>query len=530
MTNLVSTLAIVLVFSGAVIHCAVLALNRRLISQLAQNHTRNRWFLLSGMVVFFLISYLSYMVAFWGKQHQAVDLIVPVVFFLGACFVWLTANLSLQTATTVSQINLLEEENNHSKKNEQRLRNSLDLQTALLKSANVSIVATDTAGKITFFNRAAQDMLGYTEADVVGVATPALFHDNFEIAVRSTQLSQELGRKIEPGFETFVAKARSGIADENEWTYIRKDNSRFTVKLSVTCLYGKTGELTGFLSLAIDISRRKQAENGLKNSEQFIRSALDALSKQFCVLDESGTLLAINKPWLDFEEELGYDRQAFKVGKNYLDLIQSGHAALRGSNDYAENIRSVISGKTPSLLLEYSCRTSRTGAYLNWFSGKIIPFPDHELGSVILIHENVTEHKRLQHRFYQAVESAPNSILLVNEAGFILMVNLQAEASFGYSRSELIGQPMEILVPERFRDHHVGFRQGYFANPLSRPMGAGRELYGLRKDGSEFPVEIGLGLIDDEHGPIVLSSIIDISERKHASDQLKAALNEKKYC
>lgn len=140
---------------------------------------------------------------------------------------------------------------------------------------------------------------------------------------------------------------------------------------------------------------------------------------------------------------------------------------------------------------------------------------------------NISEHKRPDHRFQQAVESAPNAIVMVNASGTILLVNVQTEMSFGYSRTELVGQPVEMLVPERFRVAHIGFRQAYLAEPVSRPMGVGRELYGLRKDGSEFPVEIGLGPIDDADGTIILSSIIDITERKNANDNLKAALQEK---
>jgi PAS domain S-box-containing protein len=140
---------------------------------------------------------------------------------------------------------------------------------------------------------------------------------------------------------------------------------------------------------------------------------------------------------------------------------------------------------------------------------------------------DITERKRLEHRFKQAVESAPNAMVMINESGTILMVNVQTEVSFGYPRTELIGQPVEILVPERFRGGHAGFRQAYFATPQSRPMGAGRDLFGLRKDGSEFPVEIGLGLIEDQNGIIVLSAIVDITERQIAHEKLRTALNEK---
>ena len=97
-----------------------------------------------------------------------------------------------------------------------------------------------------------------------------------------------------------------------------------------------------------------------------------------------------------------------------------------------------------------------------------------------------------ERRFRLVVEAAPNAMIMINQAGAIIMVNVQAERVFGYSRDELLGQPVEMLVPERFREHHPGLREAFFAKPRARPMGAGRELYGLRKDGGEFPVEIGL--------------------------------------
>jgi two-component system, LuxR family, sensor kinase FixL len=124
-------------------------------------------------------------------------------------------------------------------------------------------------------------------------------------------------------------------------------------------------------------------------------------------------------------------------------------------------------------------------------------------------------------RFRLVVEAAPNAMVMINPAGVIVMVNGQAERVFGYSRDELLGQPVEMLVPQRFRGHHPGLRQAFFAEPRARPMGVGRELYGLRKDGAEFPVEIGLNPIETEEGIMVLSAIVDITERKTAEVALK---------
>ena len=126
-----------------------------------------------------------------------------------------------------------------------------------------------------------------------------------------------------------------------------------------------------------------------------------------------------------------------------------------------------------------------------------------------------------EQRFRLVVEAAPNAMVMINRAGAIVMVNVQAERVFGHSRDELLGQPVEMLVPRRFRGHHPGLREAFFADPRARPMGAGRDLYGLRKDGSEFPVEIGLNPIDTEDGMMVLSAIVDITERKTAEAALK---------
>jgi two-component system sensor kinase FixL len=149
------------------------------------------------------------------------------------------------------------------------------------------------------------------------------------------------------------------------------------------------------------------------------------------------------------------------------------------------------------------------------------PIETDEGAMVLSAIVDITERKRLEERFRQVVEAAPNAMVMVNRTGEIVMVNAQSERVFGYSRAELLGQPAEMLVPARFRHHHPGLREAFFANPRARPMGAGRDLYGLRKDGSEFPVEIGLNPIETNEGAMVLSAIVDITERKAAEMALR---------
>lgn len=123
--------------------------------------------------------------------------------------------------------------------------------------------------------------------------------------------------------------------------------------------------------------------------------------------------------------------------------------------------------------------------------------------------------------FRQVVELAPNAIVMINQHGVIELVNAQTERIFGYQRAELIGQSIEILLPERFRHHHPHHRLTFFAQPSTRAMGSGRDLFGLRRDGSEFPVEIGLNPIETSDGVKVLSAIVDITERKRQENQFR---------
>jgi PAS domain S-box-containing protein len=117
-------------------------------------------------------------------------------------------------------------------------------------------------------------------------------------------------------------------------------------------------------------------------------------------------------------------------------------------------------------------------------------------------------------------------MVIINQHGEILLANAQMETLFGYSSQELIGQPIEMLVPERYRSRHPHHRANFFASPQSRMMGAGRDLFGQRKDGREIPVEIGLNPINTDAGLLVLASVIDITQRKHAEEQLKSTLDQ----
>lgn len=169
----------------------------------------------------------------------------------------------LSVADLVSQRLIYED----ASQNANYYRELSSIQKAIFDGANYSIISTDTNGVIRYFNAAAQRMLGYRQDEVVGKLTPAIFHDFEEVANRALALSSELGEIISPGFDVFVAKSRMGIVEEREWTYARKDGSRFPVLLSVTALCDEHGAINGYLGIASDISEQVRVRNALREEE-----------------------------------------------------------------------------------------------------------------------------------------------------------------------------------------------------------------------------------------------------------------------
>ena len=150
------------------------------------------------------------------------------------------------------------------KNSETLLLETSTLQRAMLEGAGYAIIATDTWGIIQLFNPAAERMLGYSASEMVGKQSPGIFHVAEEIAARARELSVELGREVKLGFDAFIAKSELGQPDQREWTYVRKDGSRFPVLLSVTTLFDASGKISGHLGVASDLTERKRDEEKLR--------------------------------------------------------------------------------------------------------------------------------------------------------------------------------------------------------------------------------------------------------------------------
>jgi len=246
--------------------------------------------------------------------------------------------------------------------------------------------------------------------------------------------------------------------------------------------------------------------------EETFRLIVEAAPNAIVVIDESGRIVLVNS---QTEKLFGYSRDEL-IGQAVELLVPA-------------RFRHTHPGLRRAFFVDARARPMGAGRDLFGLRKDGSEFPVEiglnpirtEHGVLVLSAiVDITERLRADRRFRLAIESAPSGMVMVDHHGKIVLVNSQAENLFGYGREELIGQSVEMLVPERFQHKHPAYRAGFFSHPESRPMGAGRDLYGQRKDGSEFPIEIGLNPIETEEGMFALSAIVDITDRKRLEREL----------
>jgi PAS domain S-box-containing protein len=180
---------------------------------------------------------------------------------------------------------------------QQLLEETASMQKAILNSANYSVISTSTDGTIKSFNKTAEKMLGYSANELIGKVSPAIIHDLDEVIARAEELSEEFGYKIEPGFEVFVAKSCTQEVEEREWTYVRKDGSRFPVMLSITAIRNEKGEITDFLGIANDISIQKETQKTLRESEDRFRTLVNHSPVGIFRTEVDGKCIFVNEQW-----------------------------------------------------------------------------------------------------------------------------------------------------------------------------------------------------------------------------------------
>jgi PAS domain S-box-containing protein len=360
-----------------------------------------------------------------------------------------------------------------------------------------AIIMMDPQGKIVTWNAGAEQIQGYSADEIIG-RDFSCFYPPEDIARGRPQ-------------EILRLTAASGRLEEHGMR-VRKDGSRFLASIVFTALHDAAGNLRGFSGICRDLSESKEA--GAK-----YRGLLEAAPDAMVVVNQGGEIVLLN---LQAEKEFGYHRDEL-VGQKVTNIIPEGFAERL----VADDLRSTEG----ALAQEIGGGIELTGRRKDGseFPIEIMlsPLESAEGTLVTAAIRDISVRKaadkvlaQMEGRYRGLLEAAPDAMVVVNQDGGIVLLNLQAEKEFGYHRDELVGQKVTNIIPEGFAERLVADDLRFTEGETAQEIGGGIELTGRRKDGSEFPIEIMLSPLESAEGTLVTAAIRDISVRKAAEKVL----------
>lgn len=396
---------------------------------------------------------------------------------------------------------------------EDSLREVTTLQQAILDNAEYGLISTTPDGTITMFNPAAERMLGYTADEVVGEETPAILHVPSEIRERARVFSEELGIELEPGFEVFVAKARQNLPNQHEWTYIRKDGSRFPVLLAVTALRDAEDNITGFLGIAQDVTEWKQAEDTLRRERALLHSLIDSVPDLIFYKDREGIYLGCNTAFAEF------------VGRSESELAGQTDFALFPT-DVAEFFRE----QDQLMMAQKEARSNEE--WVDYPDGRRVlldtlktPFYDAggEVIGLIGISRDITERRQAEEeraRLSTILEATSDFVGMVDAEGQSLYVNKAGREMIGIGIDEDISSlPIAAYHPERILPFML---EKALPTAVREGLWSGENVF-LSRDGREIPIlQVLIAQKSPESEVDYFATIArDITEQKQAEETLR---------
>ncbi len=368
--------------------------------------------------------------------------------------------------------------------------------------AGLEVVMLDAAGRVATWNAGAQIMKGYPDEEALGQHL-SLFY----LAADRAEAKPERDLRI---------AAATGRFEDEGWR-ARKDGTSYWAHVVITALHGPSHDLVGFAEVTRDLSLLRDARETVKRlneqgvADARLRGLLEAAPDAMVIVGRDGCIELVNG---QTELLFGYNRDEL-IGQPVEILVPERYRAAHPGrrNGYFEDPKARPMGAGLEL---HALRKDGTE-----FPAEISlsPMQTPEGTLVTAAIRDISDRKIAEQRFRGLLESAPDAMVIVGRNGRMVLINAQMEKLFGYRREELLGQPIEMLVPERYRQKHPGYRTGYLAAPTVRAMGGSASaLFGVRKDGSEFAAEISLSPIETPEGTLATAAIRDITERKRLEE------------
>jgi PAS domain S-box-containing protein len=383
----------------------------------------------------------------------------------------------------------------------------------LLEAAPDAIVVVNQAGEIVLLNVQAEKQFGYRRDELVGQQVTNIIPQGFA------------ERLIADGTRTAAEALAQQIGTGIELQGRRRDGSNFPIEIMLSPLESAEGIL---VTAAIrDISVRKAAEKHLAQMEGRYRGLLEAAPDAMIVVNQAGEIVLLN---LQAEKQFGYHRDEL-VGQQVTNIIPEGFAERL----IADGTRTAAEALAQHIGTGIEIQGRRKNG--SDFPIEIMLSPLESAEGILVtaairdisVRKAAEKHlAQMEGRYRGLLEAAPDAMIVVNQPGEIVLLNLQAEKQFGYHRDELVGQQVTNIIPEGFAERLIADGTRTAAEALAQQIGTGIELQGRRKDGSDFPIEIMLSPLESAEGILVTAAIRDITERKESQEHLVKTVGELK--